>query len=49
MALDSHGDPADEAVYRAFDISTTETIIYDTRHTEAWVQSDRQCRLDEMR
>ncbi|WP_435363015.1 hypothetical protein [Haloarchaeobius sp. DYHT-AS-18] len=49
MEQDVTTDRPDDAVYSAFDISREETIIYDTRNTAAWIQSNLRHGLDEMR
>ncbi|MCT9095615.1 hypothetical protein [Haloarchaeobius sp. HME9146] len=49
MSRDVTADPPGGAVYSAFEISREETIIYDTRNTAAWIQSNVQHALDEMR
>ncbi len=49
MEQDVPADATRAEVYSAFDISTDQTIIYDTRDTAAWIQSDVTYALDEMR
>jgi hypothetical protein len=49
LPLHAGDSPRDSSRYGAFDLDGDSTVIYDTEHEAAWIQSDSSTPLEDVR